>query len=187
MAAGTVTCCMIVKDEEELLGSLLEHIKPWFDEVIVVDTGSTDDTIKIAEKAGVEVLTAVMDYGFAAARNVGIVVVETEWFFVLDADEWPTTELLQWIKSFVRTPSSHHYESGILWRENKVGEGPSQLEKHARLFKAHLRYEGKVHEAIPRKWDEILLPESALLLHHKSWERQHAQDELYERMLNEGD
>jgi len=177
---------MIVKDEEELLRPLLEHIKPWFDEVIVTDTGSTDRTIEIAEAAGVEVLTAVMDYGFAAARNVGISAVHTEWFFVLDADEWPTLELLKWIQTFVRTPSSHHYESGILWRENKVGEGEPQLEKHARLFKSHMRYVGKVHEHVPRKWEEILLPKHALLLHHKSWERQHAQDELYRKILSEG-
>ena len=158
---------------------------PWFDDTIVVDTGSTDRTAIVAAECGAKIRTAVMNYGFAAARNAGLDAVVTEWFFVLDADEWPTLELLAQIKIFVQDSRSHQYESGILWRENKVGECEPVLEKHTRLFKAHMRYQGRVHEAIPVGWPGVEFPKEALLLHHKSWERQKAQDKLYAEMYKD--
>src|SRR5207248_2148502 len=51
-AAPLVSLCMIVKDEQRVLADCLGSIKPWVDEIVLVDTGSTDRTVEIAEQFG---------------------------------------------------------------------------------------------------------------------------------------
>lgn len=78
---------LIVRNEEELLARCLESIRPIADELIVVDTGSTDGTVDIALAYGAVVLTEDWTDDFAKARNVALSRSEAEWVLVLDADE----------------------------------------------------------------------------------------------------
>ncbi len=71
-AAGkTVSLCMIVKDEEEMLPRCLAAAAPAVDEIVVVDTGSSDRTVEIAESFGARVLEFPWTGSFSEARNVG--------------------------------------------------------------------------------------------------------------------
>jgi len=83
----TISLCMIVKNEEDIIASCLEHAKPYVTEIIVVDTGSTDNTRGICEQHGARVITHEWKDDFADARNVALSHATSEWILVLDADE----------------------------------------------------------------------------------------------------
>lgn len=84
---ATVTLCVIARDEEQLLPRCLASVAGTVDEVVLVDTGSTDRTIEIARAAGARVVSHPWGDDFAAARNTGLAHVTTDWILVLDADE----------------------------------------------------------------------------------------------------
>lgn len=82
-----ISVAMMVKDEEEFLGDALQSTCGWADEVIVVDTGSSDTTVKIAEAFGAVVSHFAWCDDFSAARNETLRRATGDWIIVLDADE----------------------------------------------------------------------------------------------------
>lgn len=82
-----LTACLIVKNEAANLRRCLASIDGVVDEVVVVDTGSTDDTIAIATSLGARVIEHVWTNDFGVARNVGLDAATGEWILHLDADE----------------------------------------------------------------------------------------------------
>ena len=82
-----LSLCMIARDEERFLGRCLESAAPIADEIIVVDTGSTDRTVEIAESFGAKVIRFEWCDDFAAARNVALRAATGDWILSLDADE----------------------------------------------------------------------------------------------------
>ena len=83
----TLSVCMIVKNEAANLHAAIEPVKDLADEVIVVDTGSSDDTRAIAERLGARVFDFPWCDDFAAARNEAIGHASSEWVLILDADD----------------------------------------------------------------------------------------------------
>ena len=83
----TISLCMIVKNEAAALPRCLEAARPWVDEIVVVDTGSTDDTAPLAAQAGARVIAWAWRDDFAAARNESLRHATGDWILVLDADE----------------------------------------------------------------------------------------------------
>ena len=82
-----LTATLIVKNEAANLRRCLQSIDGVVDEVVVVDTGSTDDTIAIAKSLGARVIEHAWTNDFAVARNVGLAAAQGEWILHLDADE----------------------------------------------------------------------------------------------------
>lgn len=82
-----VSLCMIVKDEEEMLPRCLRSAEGVVDEIIVIDTGSTDNTVEIAKSMGARVYPYRWDHDFSRARNVSLERARGEWILFLDADE----------------------------------------------------------------------------------------------------
>jgi tetratricopeptide (TPR) repeat protein len=78
---------MIVKNEELLLADCLASVRGVASQLVVVDTGSTDSTVSIAEAAGAEIVDFPWCDDFAAARNSALPSVTGEWILMLDADE----------------------------------------------------------------------------------------------------
>lgn len=83
----TISLCMIVKDEEKMLGEALASVRGVVDEIIVVDTGSTDSTVEIARKAGARVFHHPWENDFSKARNQSLSYATCDWVLILDADE----------------------------------------------------------------------------------------------------
>ena len=83
----TISACMIVKNEEELLPQCLRSIKNVVDEIIVVDTGSSDRTVEIAESFGAKVYHHPWENDFSKHRNQSISYAKGEWILIIDADE----------------------------------------------------------------------------------------------------
>jgi glycosyltransferase involved in cell wall biosynthesis len=84
-----VSVCMIVKDEESVLGRCLDSVSPLARQLVVVDTGSTDATVAIAERHGAEVhhYAGGGAFDFSSARNYSLSKARCSWVLVVDADE----------------------------------------------------------------------------------------------------
>jgi len=84
-----ISLCMIVKNEEAFLDTALKSVKDVFglDDMVVVDTGSTDKTVKIAEGYGARIFNFTWISDFSAARNFSASKAKHEWILYLDADE----------------------------------------------------------------------------------------------------
>jgi len=83
----SLSLCMIVKNEEKNLNRCLESVKDIVDEIIIVDTGSTDNTIKIAEKYNAKIFHYKWDNSFANARNYSLSKASKDWILIMDADD----------------------------------------------------------------------------------------------------
>ena len=87
MSAPLLTAALIVRDEEQNLPDCLGSLDGIADEIVVVDTGSTDRSIDVAKVLGARVLSHPWADDFSAARNAGLEVACGEWILYLDADE----------------------------------------------------------------------------------------------------
>lgn len=87
MEAPLVSAALIVRNEERFLGGCLDSLEGFADEVILVDTGSTDSTRAIAESRGLAVHAFPWNDDFSAARNYGLDLARGQWIFYVDADE----------------------------------------------------------------------------------------------------
>ena len=83
----TLSVVMIVKNEAACLGECLESVRSVADEILVADTGSTDDTVAIAERFGAHIIHVPWRDDFAAARNQSLAAATGDWLLHLDADE----------------------------------------------------------------------------------------------------
>ena len=101
---------MIVRDEERFLAGALASVAGVVDEIVVVDSGSTDDTIAIAERAGARVERIVWRDDFSYARNTALALARYRWIFVLDADERLETTSRDVLRSIRAIPAA---QSGI--------------------------------------------------------------------------
>jgi tetratricopeptide (TPR) repeat protein len=82
-----VSLCLITKNEEENLPRVIESVRGLVSEVIVVDTGSTDDTVAVAQRLGARVDHFTWINDFAAARNYSLSLATGEWILIMDADD----------------------------------------------------------------------------------------------------
>src|SRR5471030_2615411 len=87
-----VSLCMIVKDEEEYLPRCLYSINDIVDEIIIVDTGSSDKTVEIAKSYGAKVYYFKWNSNFSEARNESLKYATKDWILILDADDELRTE-----------------------------------------------------------------------------------------------
>lgn len=83
----TISLCMIVKNEEKILGRCLDSIADLADEIVIVDTGSTDGTKKIAAGYGAKLYDFAWVDDFSAARNFAFSKASCEYIYSADADE----------------------------------------------------------------------------------------------------
>jgi glycosyltransferase involved in cell wall biosynthesis len=128
-----ISLCMIVKNEETSLPKCLGSVKNFVDEIIVLDTGSTDKTPQIAEQFGAKVHYFTWNNNFSTARNEALKYVTGDWILVLDADETVTSEIIPLIKSVI---NKEEYLVINLVRQ-EVGSTQSPYSLVSRLFRNH--------------------------------------------------
>ena len=88
----SITACLIVKNEERFLDKCLQSLQGTADQIVVVDTGSTDRTVEIARTHDAEIHHFEWCDDFAAARNFSLEKARGDWVLILDADEVLTPE-----------------------------------------------------------------------------------------------
>ena len=96
-----LSLCMIVRDEEARLGNCLESVRGLVDEIVVVDTGSVDGTIALAEKHGARIGHFEWCDDFAAARNASLAMATGDWILWLDADDLLPVEYGEQIRGLI--------------------------------------------------------------------------------------
>ncbi len=116
-----LSVCMIVKDEEDLLAKSLESVSDLADEIIVVDTGSTDNTVQIALQYGAKVYHHSWQGHFGKARNHAFTKATGEWIMILDADEFIPIEFKDRLKSLLIRGLVESIEGVIIQIKNYYG------------------------------------------------------------------
>ena len=111
-----VSACVIVKNEAENLPRWLAGMRRIADEMIVVDTGSTDDTAAIAAEAGARVFHFAWRDDFAAAKNFALAQARGRWILFPDADEYFTEESLARISQLLKQGERDSKVAGYLCR-----------------------------------------------------------------------
>ena len=162
----TLSVCMIVRDEEKALPRCLKSLKGVADELIVVDTGSKDDTIAIAKHFGAKIFHFKWCDDFAAARNESLKHATGDWILHVDADE----ELL---------PSSIPYLNESMLRSKvlcflvQCDNGTRCVGQRfywtGRLLRRHpkLRYHRPYHETLDASIQDLILGEPQWQLAHE--------------------
>lgn len=156
-----------VLNEAEQIGAAVAELG-WADEIIVVDGGSTDDTVRLAAAAGAQVLI-VAGETIAAQRNAGIATARHSWIFALDADERVTPQLRAELGQVVAGRNPTHPAYRMKFRNYYLGQelrhGPWGRDWHTRLFRRDCRYVcRRVHEHLEPVDDVGTL--TGEILHH---------------------
>src|SRR4030066_1633675 len=99
----TISVCMIVKNEEKFLAQCLKSVKDATDEIIIVDTGSADKTVEIAQSFGAKVYHHPWRNSFSEARNHSISYAVCDWILQIDADESLEQADIPLFHSLIRT------------------------------------------------------------------------------------
>jgi tetratricopeptide (TPR) repeat protein len=135
---------MIVKDEAIALPDCLQSVQGVVDELVIVDTGSQDDTKAIAQSFGAKVFDFAWCDDFAAARNYSLAQVTGDWVLVLDADETLIRESIPAILAAIQAPDTLLI---TLLRE-EVGATQSPVSLVSRLFRRHpqIQFQRAYHE-----------------------------------------
>jgi glycosyltransferase involved in cell wall biosynthesis len=146
----TISLCMIVRNEQKYLPGCLKSVKGVVDEIVVVDTGSTDLTVQIAEQFGARVFRHEWKDNFSEARNFSLEMASGDWILVLDADEELPPETRDRVKGLIDSTAADGIEVTVkseMPEEDILRHDDSRI---VRLFRRRdeYRYVMPVHEQI---------------------------------------
>jgi tetratricopeptide (TPR) repeat protein len=149
-----LSVCMIVRNESHHLPKALASVKGIAAEIVVVDTGSTDDTVSIATAMGAKVLHFDWIDDFAAARNAALEAATQPWILSLDADQQLASNSVGALTTALqRTDCMAQVMTIDLYGPPTMGQSEVELAfKSLRLFRNHpqIRFSGRVHEDVSK-------------------------------------
>lgn len=163
----TLALVLIARDEAACIARCLQSVRPWVDAMVVLDTGSCDETVAIAQAQGAQVHHAPWCDDFAAARNAALDHSSADWNLVLDADEWLAGDgaVLRAAAGVAAAPAAPFL--GVLPIHSATQAAPAQdaagraLPPEApreivswipRLLPRGVRYAGRIHEQPVSAW-----------------------------------
>lgn len=187
---STLSLSLIVRNEAALLGACLESARPWVDEIVGVDTGSTDGTQDLLRAAGARVFDVPWVDDFSAARNAALDRCTGDWVLILDADEEldaASGPLLRQLAEGAKAPAfrmtlRNYLDTGL---QTALGNAPQANDgNHPRAFgfshyvdfqglrffrrEPWVRFAGRIHELVDDCFTGRGLPilPSEGLIHH---------------------
>lgn len=144
-----ISVCMIAKNEGKRIERCLSSLMPYGFEIVVADTGSTDNTIDIARKFTDKIFTFDWCDDFSAARNFSISMASFDWIFMIDCDEYIKSMDVEELAYFMEHLS---HAAGSVSRENVSGTSSAldyYTDRTERLFNRSLyHYTGTIHEQL---------------------------------------
>lgn len=189
-----LSVCFIVKNEEKWLGECIEHLKPYVNEFIVVDTGSSDRTKEIAQSKGARVFDFAWTGNFSDARNFALSKATQPWILKVDPDERIDPEHLRHLLTYtqdskvwaVRTRTRSYTQSITAISEGQFQPCTNEFPERERGFRGfkeimytrlfrnrpEIRFSGKVHETIEHSINQLKLNPNPIvsapgvLVHH---------------------
>ncbi|MEM6449772.1 MAG: tetratricopeptide repeat protein [Cyanobacteria bacterium P01_D01_bin.105] len=162
---STLSLCMIVKDEAANLSQCLASVKDLVDEMVVIDTGSGDDTPMLAEQAGASVNFFTWSDDFADARNVSLDQATMDWILVLDADEILTVAGRSLIESIKKDQPLGHIDPAdlllVTMVRKEIGANQSPYTQVSRLFRNlnAVRFTRPYHESVDDSIEALMAKE----------------------------
>jgi glycosyltransferase involved in cell wall biosynthesis len=146
--AKTLSVCMIVKNEEQHIRKCLESIRPVADEIIIVDTGSTDRTLDIAGEYTDRIYSHPWEDHFSKARNQSLSYAKGDWIFVVDADEELVSQDAPSLRHIVEKAEA---DAIMIQVASRLRNGQSEaIHNSDRIFRNNgvIHYEGRVHNRL---------------------------------------
>jgi len=173
-----ISACYIVKNEARELKISIESLKKFVDEIVVVDTGSTDDTVKVAKKFGAKIFYCEWNDDFSAPRNLALKKCSGDWIIFLDADEFFTPETAKNIPAVIERVEQFKQNAILVQRVNIDTDDGNKIQStdfSVRIMKNRndLHYVGKIHEEL-RLGEKILsevvtCPPDILKIYHTGY------------------
>lgn len=147
---------MIAKDEEKNIERCIRSAHPLVQEIVVVDTGSTDNTVAVAERLGARVYTYPWDGSFANARNFAMAKAQSDWLLLLDADEALDESSHKNILAFIGTTALDGAHFRIRNYTGSYSPDAYSLHSALRLLRndKKYRFKGDIHEQIVCEGEE---------------------------------
>lgn len=149
MGLTKLTIVILTKNEENNIINVIKCSKKVTPNILVIDSGSTDSTVELAEHNGAKVVYRAWDNDFSAQRNFALEYINTEWVLYLDADERLSVDLIKSIKSVLSENKDVQYvikRKSIAFGKN-FEYGTLKPDYVPRLFKSkNVRWVNKVHE-----------------------------------------
>lgn len=183
----TLAVLILTYNEEQNIQPCIESVR-FADEIVVVDSLSTDHTVSLAQKLGAKVVSRPMTEGFAGQRNFALSQTQADWVLYLDADERITPNLAQEIREIVQANQLFAFE---IMRKNIVFGKPIHYGGHApdwsrRLYPRNaIQWEGCVHESANVTVPIRQCHESMVHYTYTSWEKYLTKSNQYTTLMAE--
>lgn len=164
-ACRKLSVAMIVRDAEDCLAATLDSVRNLADEIVVLDTGSTDSSLRIARQKATKVVSRPWNDDFAAARNAALDEVTGDWVLWLDAGETLSAEAADALRRLIDQEADDQTAYYLLIRTpaqgaNIAGEQVARIRLHPRS--SNLRFTGRVRESLQAALQKLSLKTSAL-------------------------
>ena len=170
-----ITACYIVKNEAENLAKSIKSLKTQVNEIVVVDTGSTDNTMAVARKLGAKVYSFPWQDDFSKARNFALSKAKGDWLILLDADEYFTAKTAGNIRQVIRQAQQ---ADGLLIQMVNYDVDKAEVQDYfyqLRIVRNQqgLHYEGKIHEELKlsegKSMKFLRIPPEMLEIYHTGY------------------
>lgn len=170
-----ISACYIVKNEAENLVKSIKSLKNQVNEIVVVDTGSTDNTIAVARKLGAKVYSFLWQDDFSKARNFALSKAKGDWLILLDADEYFTDETAGNIRQVIRQAQQ---ADALLVHLVNYDVDKARMQEYfyqLRIVRNQqgIHYEGKIHEELKlsegKSMKFLMIPPEALKIYHTGY------------------
>lgn len=164
-----IAATLIMRNEARCIARCLDSVRPHVDAMVVLDTGSTDDSVAIARQCGAQVHYLDWPSDFSAARNHVLALADADWNLVIDADEWIAEggeALRDWCDDPPRLGALCIRSSFDLPQQDGTAL-PSTRSWIARLLPRGVRYAGRIHE---QPVSDLPVERIALILDHDGYE-----------------
>lgn len=167
--SDTITLAMIVKNEAGNLAACLESVKNEVDEIVIVDTGSTDSTLEVAARYTDKLFTYAWQGDFSAARNYAVAKSSGRWILYLDADECLLCDPGQLRKTVMQDRKTEAY---MLPLDYPINESTGEYNRFLvlRLFKNTKDYyfAGRIHEQVMIQKNEAVGFVEDMIIKHQA-------------------
>lgn len=168
-----ITACTITKNEEKTIARSINSYKKYVDEIIIVDTGSTDNTVKIAKSLGAKIINFKWCNDFAAAKNAGLDAATGDWIIFLDADEYFADDTCKKVRAVIAEAIRQNKNAvGCRMENYDQDTGVNLVEGFSvRIFEKGTRYRYPVHEEIynPKGVNVLTVGKSYFYLKHSGY------------------
>lgn len=170
-----ISACYIVKNEAKNLAKSIKSLKNQVNEIVVVDTGSTDNTIAVARKLGAKVYSFPWQDDFSQARNFALSKAKGDWLILLDADEYFTSKTAGNIRQVIRQAQQ---VDAILIQMVNYDVDKAEIQDYfyqLRIVRNQqgLHYEGKIHEELKLSDSKTMkflrIPPEILKIYHTGY------------------